>query len=678
MATLEKIRSKSVLLVSIIFVALFLFIITIIDNPLGLFMDQTTVVNVNGTKVDYEQYQKKAQELREQNPQNVNADEDALQALISETLFKQEVNKLGLAVTPAEISEVLVGENAPAYIVNSFRGQFGATPAEVLTAIQNPAAMNLTDEQVQQLTTAYKAFEDQIEEFLLNQKFFQLAGGTINANKLDAKASFDENNTSYKLATVSKSLYTVTDSVTDADIQKYYNEHKEMFKLNEPSRYVRYVNLDITPSAADRQAASAAVQQAIEQLGETEGMDVLVGNSAFIVNRINGDSATIAAERMPALNNFVKEAPVGEVRVIQNSAYAPANPKVVIARLTGRETKANGAQIKQAVLDPTQNADSLVATLNTLAEVNDSTPGVMQVVEQHIDFGQIPAEVVNQLREADGKYVALTMGDGSKVATSIQKLDAPKPIYSVQTATYNIEPSRETLDALNTRMRDFLIVASTAEAFNQDNAAQQGLAVEDALVSNSSTSINGLEDTRGIVAWAMDAKKGQVSRLFTDSKNTHLTAAAVADVYKSDYVPATFPGVRQNVENEALNQKKADKMIAEYTGKGSSLADYQNAMGAMRIDTISHVSLGNARYAQLGGVRGAKKGELVGPLRWNGSVIVYQVLDTEEGEMPFDEASNSAQYQRQMQQMLIGNDAINALLLGNGKVKNRILKFTRQ
>ena len=269
MATLEKIRSKSVLLVSVIFVALFLFIITIIDNPLGLFMDQTTVVNVNGKKVDYEQYQKKAQELREQNPQNVNADDDALQALISETLFQQEYDKLGLAVSPEEISQVMVGENAPAYIVNSFRGQFGATPAEVLSAIQNPDAMGLTDDQATQLSIAYKGFEDQIEQFLLGQKFYQLIGGTINANKLDAKTAFDENNTSYRLATVSKSLFSVQDSVTDADIQKYYNEHKEAYKLNEPSRYVRYVNLDITPSPADRQASSDAVKKAMDKIAET-------------------------------------------------------------------------------------------------------------------------------------------------------------------------------------------------------------------------------------------------------------------------------------------------------------------------------------------------------------------------------------------------------------------------
>ena len=677
MATLEKIRSKSVLLVSIIFVALFLFIITIIDNPLGLFMDQTTVVNVNGTKVDYEKYQQRANELREMNPQNVNADEDALQALISEALFRQEYDKLGLVVTPEEISDVLVGENAPAYIINSFRNQFGATPAEILEAINNPDAMGMTPEQVNQLTVAYKNFENQIEEFLLGQKFFGLAGGTINANKLDAKVAFDENNTSYTLATVSKSLYSVTDSVTEGDIEKYYKEHKENFKLNEPSRYVRYVDLAITPSPADRQAAMDAVHEALDALAESHGMDALMGDSRFVVNRVSGDSAKVAAERIAALNNFVKDAEIGEARIIQNSAYAQNEPKVVIARLLGRETKSNGATIKQAVLDPAFNADSVMARLNSGVDVNDSVPGVMDMQVMPFDFSTAQAAVVDSIRNANGKFVKFSIG-GNDVAVAVEKYDDPKPIYTFATATFNIEPSRETLDMLNTRMRDFMIVASTAEAFNQDNAAQQGLAVEDALISNSSTSLNNLEDTRGIVAWAMDAKKGEVSRLYTDSKNSHLTVAAVADVYKSDYVPASFPGIHQMIENEALNQKRADKLIAEYTGKGNTLSDYQTAMEVARIDTVSHVSLGSARYAELGGVRGAEKGKVVGPVRWNASVIVYEVLDSEEGQMPFDEASNSAQYQRQMQQFLIGNNTVNTTLLGKGKIKNRILRFTRQ
>ena len=677
MATLEKIRSKSVLLVSIIFVALFLFIITIIDNPLGLFMDQTTVVNVNGTKVDYEKYQQRANELREQNPQNANADEDALQALISETLFQQEYDKLGLAVAPEEISNVLVGDNAPVYIINSFRNQFGATPEEILTAIQNPESMGLSAVQVQQLTSAYKTFEDQIEQFLLGQKFFNLAGGTINANKLDAKIAFDENNTSYTLDTVSKSLYSVNDSVSEGEIEKYYKEHKEQFKLNEPSRYVRYVDLTITPSPADRQAAMAAVNEALEAIAASNGMEALMGDSRFVISRVTGDSARVAEEKIAALNNFVKDAEIGEARVIQNSAYAQNNPKVVIARLMGRETKSNGATIKQVVLDPAFNSDSVMARLNSGIEVNDSVSGVMDVQVVPFDFSTAQAAVVDSLRNANGKFVKFSIGD-NEVAVAIEKYDAPKPVYTYATATLNIEPSRETLDVLNTRMRDFMIVASTAEAFNQDNAAQQGLAVEDALVSNSSTSLNGLDDTRGIVAWAMDAKKGEVSRLYTDSKNSHLTVAAVADVYKDDYVPASFPGIHQMLENEALNQKRAEKLIAEYSDKGNSLSDYQTAMEAAKIDTVSHISLGNTRYAELGGVRGAKKGDVVGPVRWNASVIVYEVLDSEEGQMPFDEKSNSAQYQRQMQQYLIGNNTINATLLGDGKIKNRILKFTRQ
>ncbi len=42
------------LLVSVIFVALFLFIITIVDNPMGLVQDHTTVAKVKGDKIDYE------------------------------------------------------------------------------------------------------------------------------------------------------------------------------------------------------------------------------------------------------------------------------------------------------------------------------------------------------------------------------------------------------------------------------------------------------------------------------------------------------------------------------------------------------------------------------------------------------------------------------------------------
>ena len=60
MATLEKIRSKSVLLIVVIGVALLAFIIgDAITNSRNLFGDQTKVAKVGGTKIEYNDYVRK-------------------------------------------------------------------------------------------------------------------------------------------------------------------------------------------------------------------------------------------------------------------------------------------------------------------------------------------------------------------------------------------------------------------------------------------------------------------------------------------------------------------------------------------------------------------------------------------------------------------------------------------
>ena len=250
MATLEKIRSKSVLLVSIIFVALFLFIITIIDNPLSLFMDQTSVAKVKGEKIDYEKYNERANLVREQNPQATDADEQALNSLVTEALYKQEFKKLGLAVTDAELNSLLVGDNAPYPVLAQFYQQFGASPADVLPAINNPDASGLDQEQVAMISKAYAEFEKNLEDQLLTRKLVNLLQGTINANKLDARSAYDLGNTTYTLAAVSKNIYETTDTVTPAEIEKYYKEHREGYKLPDKVRFIRYVSLHIAASNA--------------------------------------------------------------------------------------------------------------------------------------------------------------------------------------------------------------------------------------------------------------------------------------------------------------------------------------------------------------------------------------------------------------------------------------------
>ena len=53
MSTLESIRQRPVLIISILGVALLLFILTAVDRPQELFSDNHTVVKVDGQKIDY-------------------------------------------------------------------------------------------------------------------------------------------------------------------------------------------------------------------------------------------------------------------------------------------------------------------------------------------------------------------------------------------------------------------------------------------------------------------------------------------------------------------------------------------------------------------------------------------------------------------------------------------------
>lgn len=672
MATLQKIRSKSVLLVSIIFVALFLFIITIIDNPLGLFMDQTSVAKVNGQKIELDEYQERTQLVSQQNPQATDAEEQALHSLVTEALYQQEFDKLGMAVTDHELNAYLTSEDAPYGIVAQFYQQFGATPADVLTAIKDPAQYGLNEEQVNELARGYSNFEQNLADQLLTQKLLSMIQGTINANKLDAKQIYDEGNTTYTLATVTKSVYETVDTVTPAEIKAYYDQHKEFYKVPDKVRYVRYVTLPITPSPADRQKAVATVNDAVAQLQEGEGMNALMGNGAYVIEHQTADSSAVAAVTIAGLRDFLKNAEVGTVQVLSpNTAYIPNNPELVIGRLVSRENRVNRATLKQVAFDGTGNTDSILAQLN--AGVDPATiAGIQAAPAREVTLDQLSG-VIDTLR-AVGVNQYVNLGNGAAIA--IEKYAPAEPMVEYYTASYAVEPSRQTMEGLNTRMRDFLIAAPTADAFTMENAMTQGLMVNETLIDQSSGSIDGLEDSRPMVAWAMDAKKGQVSRLYTDSKNTRLAAVAVVDEYK-DYIPYTFPQISTEITRSAQTEKNAKKLIDATAGKGSSLADYQKLLDAQRIDTLRNVNLSAGRFGQLGAVRAAKPGEVVGPVRWNASVVVFSILDQTEGTMPFDEQSSSMQFARQAQSYILGQDP-NALLLGNGKVKYNFLRFTRQ
>ena len=116
MATLEKIRSKSVLLLVIIGLALLAFIIgDFFTSGRTLFGSGTTVAKVDGKAIDIQDFQNRVQQASQQMQQSGQKVDGAvlqqqvLSQMIQESLFNSEAEALGLTVTDAELTDAPVG-----------------------------------------------------------------------------------------------------------------------------------------------------------------------------------------------------------------------------------------------------------------------------------------------------------------------------------------------------------------------------------------------------------------------------------------------------------------------------------------------------------------------------------------------------------------------------------------
>lgn len=695
MATLEKIRSKSVLLFVIIIVALLAFILgDFLTSGRTYFGNGMTVAEAGSCTVDYNEYQNRinaASEQAQAQGQNVDNDQLSLQ-VINEVLFEQLLNKeydeLGIKVTDTEISNALTGEtpHRQAYqFIATLSQQIGLPEVSgkaVYDAMMNPAKYNLPAEAGEQLKKLWANEEADLEKSLLQEKFYRLVTGLFTANKIDAKALYDDNATTRHIAYATKSYSTVADkdvTVADADLQAAYEKNKAQYRLDEPTRSIDYIYVAIEPSQADRIAGQQAVENAIVALNASEGTSALDGNTKFVVSRRASSKSRITDK---ALKSYIDTATVGVAKVIST-----ANDKYTIAKLLAVTSDIDSINVSMLGRADQGSLDSLLAQVNAGAKFADLIDGTVvqgnDSVWTSLAIENIPARIKEALSTgALGQaFIVKDSIQGQAVETlyRINKRNSAVAIYDVAVAEYTVDPSNETLSKLNADLNTFIGANSSAEDFAK-NAAAAGYTVMPASVTASSVRIGNAADSRSAVKWAMEAKKGQVMPIYQDSKQSYLLTIAVKNIYEGDYLPWDADLIADRLQAEALKAKKAEKLIAQYNGKAKDVAGYAKVMGTEAAEgdaVFSSPMLAGIGYNESliqGAIAQAKKGEVVGPLQGNNAVVVFQVKDvnTENRKFEFDEYA-----QRYNQSMGIGRVQPMMLLLGKDKIKNHLLDFTK-
>lgn len=686
MATLEKIRNKSALLFTIIIVALLAFILgDFFNSSRSLFGPGTAAAKVAGEQIDIQEFNRRVEErhqaMQQQgytNVDNTRLQEQILNEMINEALMNKELNALGITVTDKELSAAMIGDNALRDVAQVAL-QYGFESTEQFYDFAfEPAKYNIPQEQSAQLQQAWIELEGQVEEYIRGQVFYALVSGAITANKLDAKAQYEENVTSamveyarVDLATLNGDEYTPT----DAEIKAKYDDLKNKYKLDQPVRKVNYIVVDIVPSQEDLLAAQQNVEEALSILNSQPGCDGLSGK--FVSSIATGTKNSMRSE---SLKNLVSELPVDSAKLLSFNNYT----YTLVKLLSKEENVADSVKFDAAMITVRDAAqrDSILNALNAGAKLADFVAAPENLQEEQ----SLPLLDPNYAQAKDlfadatpGKYFTPDTAAGAESVRIFKVVGYSKPVtaYNYAEITYTVDPSSTTINNLNANLRDFLATNNTAEKFAEE-APKEGFHIFPAEVTLASLSIANIEGTRGAVKWALNAKVGEVSQIYSDDQSAKLVAVALKAAYE-DFTPVSDETIKMYITSLATNDKKAAKLIEDFKGKGTTLAEYASAMNAS-IDTtevafgkraISGFGMNESEFAAA--VATADVDQVVGPIQTNNSVVVFKVDVVNKEGREFNFENDAANFNRQYSSAIVRN--LNKLLLGNEKVTYNLLNF---
>lgn len=678
MATLEKIRSKSVLLFTVIIVALLAFILgDFFTSGRSLFGNGTTVAEIGNHEIDAQLYQQRlnqvSQQLQEQGQQQ---DMDMVQAqvlqqMLFEKMMNSELEKLGIEVTGKELADIITKN---------------PQSAQMIDAIKNPGKYNIPVEYAEQLKSQLAALETeteaQVKEFIYSYIFSNI----FTANELDAKEAYDAINTNYVVAFTSKEYASLPDDqfqVSDAEIKEEWKKNKGVYALENEMRTINYFTVLLNPSNEDNAEADAVVNAAIEGLNSSNGLEAIAADVNF-----NIKTKTYVPSQIKdlQLRNFVDSAKVGQASIVSK-----LDKTYTIAKLLSAKNEMDSVNISfiqaadSAVFDSVINALNNGVEASTFISKNDQNTKT-----QGADNVWIQLSTPNSDKNLKAKI--LTASEGQKIIVDtilnnervqavyiVNKRTPAVKVSEVAEITYVVEPSEKTVTELTGKLNDFLANNTNIEDFVK-NAPEAGYAVNSASIDATSSHINYMPESRAAIKWALNAEKGEVSAPFTNRDNNRLLVVAVKDIY-NDYITVDNENVKNALIEKIRNDKKAEAIIADFNSKNpKELADYITLTGdtttnaRVSFSNTSVNTLGNNEFAFIGAVTAAEKGQLVGPIKTNKAVVVAKVEDISNIGRPY----NFTEYKDHFDQMQGGRSLLNNLFIimkGDNAFESKLLDF---
>jgi peptidyl-prolyl cis-trans isomerase D len=706
MATLEKIRSKSVFLIVVIGAALLAFIIgDALTNSRNIVGDHTTVAKVGSTKIDITEYQRKREELnnqleeaRKQNPaQFANFDTQvlpqmALEQLVQEALLTEAADKAGIKAT-GNLLRYYMLENPQNQDVLKLVRQLNSmgvnvqTPQQAYEVIFNPKRNGLTDAQMEPYQRAWLAAEQSTGKSAEQMVYQRLLVNSVKANDLDKKAIYNDY-VAVSNVDVAFLPYGQLDEkaypVSESELKEAYNKDKELYKVEEPTREVSFISVNVMPSAEDRAAAQKLAKETVASLATPGALDKNIKKEGVSLTHHSLRAGDIPAG---ALKDYVLGATADSVKLISENIQG-----FQIVRMGSHTTAVDSIQVNVVSAATDVLGRRVLAALNAGLPVDSvsvrfSMDSVATQVAQWIPLytkdgptNALPQTTLDSLRNAGGKFLALQETPQGMVMAQIVKQNAPVSIYDYDEVTYTLAPSSKTLNDERAKFEKFLGANNTAAKFAA-NGAKAGYNVQKFTFTSSIPAVPRFQgfnqyypDSRQVVRWVMmDGEEGEVSHIYESKSTTNpsLYAVAIESAY-DDYQPVTSEDVKNALTDKVRRSKAGDKLMAQYSKKTQSLQSAAQAMG-VEVRNIEKFRFGRnngvSDMAVAGKIAGSNADKKVQIVKGDDGIYVYQVSSKSSESFPYNEQMYEQQYYQ-----LVNPDLI-SMLKGTKKFKNNIYKF---
>lgn len=698
MATLQKIRSKGPLLVIVIGLALFAFIAGDAWKVLQPHQGKQDVGEVNGEVLSAQDYQKMVDELSEvikltnglnslTEDQLNNVKDQVWQSYVNNKLIAEQAEKLGLKVTDAEIQSIIDQGTHPLLMQTPFRNpQTGMFDKDMLKKfLVDYANLNASQmpaqyvEYYQKMGAFWQFVEKTLAQSTLAEKYQNLVTKSLISNPVAAEDAFNSRTEQSDLLLAGVPYSSINDStvqVSDSEIKDRYNEKKEQFKQLVETRDIRYIDVKVVPSDADRKAVEKEVTEYSNQLASTTAdFGTFVRSTG---SSVNYSDVPVSKSVFPA--DVASRLDSTNVNEVYGPYYNQTDDSFNAFKLLAKVSSPDSIQFRQiqvyadteektkTLADSIYNALKGGADFAAVAKIYGQTGEATWVNAQSWEGSELDADnskfINTLLNQPVNELANLNMGQANLILQVMNK-KSMQTKYKVAVVKREVEFSKETYNAAYNKFSQFVAQNTTIDSMVK-NAEESGYTLMPRTdLSSAEHYVGGVRSTREALKWIFAAKPGEVSPLYECGENDHLMVVALDKIHEAGY--RDINSVAEMLRAEIRRDKKAEKIMEEMK-KYNSIAQVKGMKDAVS-DSVKHVTFSAPAYISvtrssepvIGAVAAKTAANKVSaPIKGNGGVYMIQVYAKEKGSEKFD-AKKEETTLTNMAVRIAGNQLINDL-----------------